>query len=360
MLKYSLALLLLTHLGSALSDTPPPPPTAPTPAAGTAQPAPPSFTDDQQQPTDAAGKLALVLLDLVNRYNEPALRKLYQEQFSAALQNQMPWREFQETMLAEFKQTGGYTFHSQRRYQPARPTSVLILRDAAWGAWGSISVALDEQGKLNHFNFGPARPPRDFIAPKLTQAQMLGEAKKMVTDACAKQIYSGTLLMAQGEMVLLTHACGAANKRYQVNNRLDTQFNLGSMNKMFTAVALAQLVEQGKLTYDDKVSQYLDESWLPKELADKITLHHLLTHTSGLGSYFNKSFFDSSRLLYRELNDYKPLLKNEKLAFEPGTRFGYSNTGMLLAGAILEQASGQTISITPPAYLPTSEYETQR
>ena len=71
-------------------------------------------------------------------------------------------------------------------------------------------------------------------------------------------------------------------------------------------------------------------------------MHHLLTHTSGLGSYFNDAFWQSSRERFREVDDYKPLVKGERLAFEPGTRYAYSNTGMLLLGVVIEGASGKS------------------
>jgi CubicO group peptidase (beta-lactamase class C family) len=131
------------------------------------------------------------------------------------------------------------------------------------------------------------------------------------------------------------------NKSDHVLNNVDTKFNLGSMNKMFTATAIAHLVELGKISYDDPISKYIDESWLPKEITEKITIRQLITHTSGLGSFFNETFDRSSRALYRKLDDYKPLIKDEKLAFTPGERFQYSNTGMFLLGVIIEKATGE-------------------
>jgi CubicO group peptidase (beta-lactamase class C family) len=112
------------------------------------------------------------------------------------------------------------------------------------------------------------------------------------------------------------------------------------MNKMFTATAIMQLAEEGRLALDEPISRYVDESWLPRSITDRVTIHHLLTHTSGLGSYFNEAFMRSSRTLYREVDDYRPLVQGETLAFEPGTEFRYSNTGMLLLGAVIEAVTG--------------------
>ncbi len=114
------------------------------------------------------------------------------------------------------------------------------------------------------------------------------------------------------------------------------------MNKMFTATAIAQLVERGVLAYDETVDKYVDESWLPREMTSRITIHHLLSHTSGLGSYFNETYWNGSRELYRTIEDFKPLVQAEELAFEPGARFRYSNTGMLLLGVVIENATGRS------------------
>ena len=148
------------------------------------------------------------------------------------------------------------------------------------------------------------------------------------------------MLVARGDAVLYQKAAGEASKRFHVPNNIDTKFNLGSMNKMFTSVAIVQLVEKGKLSFGDSIAKFLDESWLPREITEKITVHHLLTHTSGLGSYFNDTYEKSSKTLFRKLSDYKVLVRDEKPAFTPGERFRYSNTGMFLLGVIIEKVTG--------------------
>jgi CubicO group peptidase (beta-lactamase class C family) len=148
------------------------------------------------------------------------------------------------------------------------------------------------------------------------------------------------VLLAKDGKVLLTKAVGIANRDFDVPVTLDTKFNLGSMNKMFTAVACMQLVEQGKLSLDDPIAKYLGDDWLPKVDKSKVKLRHLLTHTSGLGSFFTEEWNRSSRALYRSVDDWKPIVRDETLAFEPGTKWSYSNTGLLIAGAVLEKAAG--------------------
>jgi CubicO group peptidase (beta-lactamase class C family) len=150
------------------------------------------------------------------------------------------------------------------------------------------------------------------------------------------------VLLAKDGKVLFKNAYGLASKRFDVPNRIDTKFNLGSMNKMFTAVAVAQLVERGKLSFDDPVSKYLSADWLPRDVTDKITVRHLLTHTSGLGSYFNEKYQLSSRMRFRDLDDYRVLVAADRPSFKPGTSWKYSNTGFLLLGVIIERVTGMS------------------
>jgi len=155
----------------------------------------------------------------------------------------------------------------------------------------------------------------------LDQQELAGEVDSLLDRACGEDTFSGTVLVAKGEEVLLSYACGEASKRFRVPNKIDTKFNLGSMNKMFTSTAVMQLVDGGAVSVNDTLSKFLDESWLPRSVSDQITIHHLLTHTSGLGSYFNPTYWSSSRELFRALDDYKPLIQNEHPAFTPGTDY---------------------------------------
>ncbi|MDX1492691.1 MAG: serine hydrolase domain-containing protein, partial [Longimicrobiales bacterium] len=170
-------------------------------------------------------------------------------------------------------------------------------------------------------------------------ADLTSDISPIVQEACETDQFSGAVLVAEGEDILYANACGEASKRFNVPNNLQTKFNLGSMNKMFTSVAIMQLVERGAVSLDDPISLYVDESWLPQSMTDRITVHDLLAHTSGLGSYFNQTFVEASRARFREVEDFKPLVRGEELAFEPGSDWAYSNTGMLLLGVVIESAT---------------------
>ena len=174
-----------------------------------------------------------------------------------------------------------------------------------------------------------------------TEKDFTEEIKKIVNRFNSRIAFSGTILVAKDSKVIFSYAAGEASKRYHVPINIDTKFNLGSMNKMFTSLTIMNLVEKGKLALEDTIDKFVDETWLPKDITSKITIHNLLTHSSGLGSYFNALYARNSRQLFRKLDDYKPLIKTEKLAFEPGKRFQYSNTGMFLLGVVIENVTGE-------------------
>jgi CubicO group peptidase (beta-lactamase class C family) len=166
------------------------------------------------------------------------------------------------------------------------------------------------------------------------------ELNRYLDGLAAADSFSGTVLVAKDGKPVFTKAYGMANKEKATPNNLETKFDLGSMNKMFTAIAIAQLAERGKLSFTDTIGKYLPD-YPNKSIADKVTIHHLLTHTSGMGSYFNQKFFANINSL-RTVPDYLPLFADEPLAFEPGAKWQYSNSGFVVLGLIIEKISGQS------------------
>jgi len=153
--------------------------------------------------------------------------------------------------------------------------------------------------------------------------------------------FSGAVLLAKNGSVLLGKAIGEASKAYEIPNKIDTKFNMASLGKMFTGLAVTQLVEKGMLSFDDPISKYISEEWLNPEISKKIQVRHLLTHTSGLGDYFREAYTQCAIPFFKDLDDYKSLIVDDTLMFEPGTRFSYSNTGMLLLGVVIENVTNE-------------------
>lgn len=313
-----------------------------------AQPqSPGDYTDNRQLPDSPRHKRVTELLDVLNSGDQARVRKLVDEAFTDEFRKAVPMEEHLGIFRELYTESHGLEFYSIRQYQNARSEDeiVVIAKNKLTDGWHGIVMQVETKPphRIAGIMFNPARPPKELPPPaKLSRSQLASEVKAFVEKMVQAEVFSGTVLLAKDNQVLFSGAYGQACKSYDVPNKLDTKFNLGSMNKMFTAVAVAQLAERGKLSYDDTLDKYLSTDWLPQELAAKIKISHLLSHTSGLGSYFNEKFDTSSRELYRSVNDYKPLVADEKLQFEPGTNWSYSNTGFLLAGAVIEKVTGES------------------
>ena len=170
--------------------------------------------------------------------------------------------------------------------------------------------------------------------------QAAGELGTFLEKLTAEDKFSGAVLVAKNGTPIFQRAYGMANKSRKIPNTVETRFNLGSMNKMFTAVAIAQLAERGKLSFNDTVGKHLPD-YPNKLVAEKVTIHHLLTHTSGMGDYLNENFY--ARLdQIRTVSDLLPLFVNDPLSFEPGESWDYSNAAFALLGLIIEKVSGQS------------------
>ncbi|MEZ4772004.1 MAG: serine hydrolase [Bacteroidia bacterium] len=152
-------------------------------------------------------------------------------------------------------------------------------------------------------------------------------------------IFSGVVLVAENGVPVYQKAFGLADREKNIPNTLNTKFIIGSMNKSFTQVVILQLIEEGKLAWDDKMVKYLDGFTLPG--TDKITIRHLANHTSGYGDYHSRAFFD---LPFEQKNiaTVTQIARSMELLFPPGEGDEYSNTGYVLLGAIIEKVTGKS------------------
>ncbi len=180
----------------------------------------------------------------------------------------------------------------------------------------------------------------NLVLHRMTGADALAALTARAEELARKDQFSGAVLVARHGKVLLQKAWGLANREAGTPNTLDTKFRLGSMNKMFTAVATLQLVEAGKLALDDPIGKHLPD-YPNKDVASKVTIRHLLTHTGGTGDIFGPEY-EQNRLTLREHGDYVKLYGTRGLGHEPGARHQYSNYGFLLLGALIEKVSGSS------------------
>jgi len=151
--------------------------------------------------------------------------------------------------------------------------------------------------------------------------------------------FSGTVLVAHRGKVIFVQSYGEAGKDFGAPNNKDTKFDLASMTKMFTGVAIMQLAQAGRLSLDDSLGRYL--TGFRPEVSSRVRIRHLLTHTSGLGeAYWRPEFHDANHARFRRVADFVPLFVRDSLAFEPGSRWSYSNAGFVTLGAIIERVTG--------------------
>lgn len=170
--------------------------------------------------------------------------------------------------------------------------------------------------------------------------------------------FSGVVLIAKDGKTIFSKAYGYANLSDSVPNRLNTRFNLASMDKMFTGMAIMQLVQAGKLSLDAKVGAYLP-GYANKAVADSVSIHQLLIHSSGMGNFW-EDFDKVAKEKYRTVDDFLSLFINKPLQFKPGTGYLYSNSGYTLLGKIIEQVSGQSYFdyVKQHIFLPAKMYDT--
>jgi CubicO group peptidase (beta-lactamase class C family) len=154
-----------------------------------------------------------------------------------------------------------------------------------------------------------------------------------------KQAFSGSVLISQGEITLLSTGYGFADVENRVANSPETRFHIGSVTKQFTAMGILILQSQDKVELNEPVCNYIPNcprSWM------KITIHQLLTHTSGLPDSWDFYTDKNKQDISYEPADIIAWFKDAPLQFKPGEKFSYSNTGYLLLGYLIEQVSGQS------------------
>ena len=177
-----------------------------------------------------------------------------------------------------------------------------------------------------------------------------------------KDLFSGTVLVARKGEPLYFKSFGFANKDWNVPNANDTRYSIGSINKVFTKMALTQLRDAGKIDFSKTLRTYLPD--YPSAVADRITIQQILDHRSGLGDIFGPAYDALPKNRLRSNADYLPLFADQPLEFEPGARQRYSNAGYVILGLVIEKLSGmsyydyvRTKIFAPAGMADTDSYE---
>jgi len=216
--------------------------------------------------------------------------------------------------------------------------------------WAKIVFMVNKESTkiLNGGVFKSMRPVGLLPPYKAIPSQSMNKHLKRYLDNLSESDYfSGAVLVAKGNKILFQKAYGYSNKAKHKKNRKNTSFALASTTKTFTAIAIAQLTEQGKLNFMDPLSKFIPE--YPKDIADKVTIHHLLTHTSGLEfDDYDPFYYETlkakniSELLKIQLKYINHMNDDRRENFKVLNKFDYSNDNYILLGAIIERITGMT------------------
>jgi D-alanyl-D-alanine carboxypeptidase len=238
------------------------------------------------------------------------------------------------------RQTGAFDLIKIEKETPTEVIALLNGRDSDRVGRIVVEVEAIEPHRILKLEARAIPRPLDLPLPHLNESELIASLRQRLNETVSADTFSGAVLLANNGQPIFAQAYGLADREHHIPNSLNTRFRIGSMNKMFTAVATLQLVSTGKLKLDDPVIKYLPD-YPNRELASKVTINQLLSHTGGTGDFFGPQF-SGRRLEFRTHEDYIKLLGSRPVRFEPGSRFEYSNYGFIILGAVIEKVSGQS------------------
>ena len=191
---------------------------------------------------------------------------------------------------------------------------------------------------------GPGGPPPPLPEAKAipqprNDEELAAAIKKLADTLGSSGRFSGTILVAADGKPLVEGAWGEADREQKIPNTAETAYDVGSIGKLFTQIAILQLLEKGKLSLDDPFGKYLT-SYPDPDVASKVTIRQLLLHSSGMGDIFDQSGSENLGSM-AELKDFLPLFAHKPLAFEPGSANLYSNAGYVVLGMVVEAISAE-------------------
>ena len=292
-------------------------------------------------PDTPAGRRIQALLQAFDAGTPRAIETFVTANFAAEALKEAPATERALRLGGMAQQTGPLEFH--RVVRRTRDEVVFLARSKKTGGWLEIGMRLEpsEPFGIRGFRFEDVPDPN---APKESRkgsdAEVAAAARAHLEKLASSGEFSGVVLIAKDGKPFFHEAYGMADRALSAPNRRDTKFNLGSINKTFTQVAIAQLAAKGKLSLSDTIRRHLPD--YSGAGADTITIEQLLTMRSGMGDFFGAKYDATPKDRIRTLADYVPLFVNEPLRFAPGTSRAYSNAGYIVLGLVVEKLSGET------------------
>src|SRR5687767_9685824 len=293
----------------------------------------PACLAQTQFPDTPAGNQAKAWLEVFNAGDAEKHKEFLRTNAPSRLE-----RADREMGLREM--SGGFDVKKVEESTPTKIVALVQERTSDQLVRFTVEVDASEQHQITRLSLQGIARPAEFALPHLSENELVTALRKKLDEAAAADRFSGAALVARNGKTVFAEAYGLADREKKTPNTLKTRFRIGSMNKMFTAVATLQLVQNGKLDLKAPFGNYLTD-YPNKDVASKVTIEQMLTHTGGTRDIFGPEF-DKNRLELKTLQDYVKLYGNRGPEFEPGSRWQYSNYGFLLLGVIVEKVSGQS------------------
>lgn len=283
--------------------------------------------------------LAQAFVAAFDASDKAALEAFVQTHFAGSTLAKEPPSALAQRYITRRSETGPLAL---RRPDMLTPQGAAFLAESKSHKWYAVQLRFAPGGgaiqelSIDPTLTPPARELHPRRAPELVRA----------VDAYVGQLgkhgeFSGAVLVTKNDKPLVERASGLASIEYRVANHIDTSFNIGSIGKLFTQVAILQLMQSGKIAPTDTIGK-----WLPgypnADAAKNVTVAQLLGMRSGIGDFFGPEFAAAPHGRIRTLQDYLPFFAAKPLAFRPGTDQLYSNGGYIVLGLIVEKASGQS------------------
>lgn len=290
----------------------------------------PALAADPLVPDTPVGKAATAYLAVFNQGDASAYAAFLREHWPTS-------REPAEQYWFTRDQTGGLDIVRVERASDASLGLLVKARANDNYLHFGLEIESGGQGRIRAVALFPVTRPADIAPPaRVDDAALMALVEQRLATT---PDFSGVLLVARDRRRLLSTTRGDADREGRRPNTVETPFAIASMGKMFTAVAVMQLVQAGKLRLDATVGDYLKDYPNPI-FARAVTLHHLLTHTAGSGDFMGPAF-DAHQAQLKSLKDYIDLFGGRAPEFTPGARWSYANYGYIVLSRIVEVVAGR-------------------
>ncbi len=290
-------------------------------------------------PTTPAGQKARLFWEAFLRSDTQGVKKFFESSLPAEKLKATPAEKRAEQLLNIRRQLGEI---SLQKLLSSGPFDVTLIVTNLSQEYFKLELDFKKSGNdlfLEKFTLDEAGP-EDLAPPlpALTLPEAIQGFEQVIEKAVRDDRFSGVVLVAKDFQPIFFKPYGLASQEFEVPNRTDTRFNLGSINKIFTKIAIAQLVAKDQLSLDDKLGKFLP-AYPNEEAKEKVTVRQLVNMTSGLGDFFGPEFRQTPKDMIRHNRDYLRFFATKSLAFEPGSREMYSNGGYVVLGEIISATS---------------------